>query len=207
MVVAAVGAGGPVEARVIQPLDHGRQQLVIDPPARIPVARLLPVNLIGKPVVLVVAAPQGDAGAVAQSSQDGHRLSLHLGHEIGVVIRIRGTGKHEILPDKDTQFVAEPVENVLLVDAAAPGPQHVHVGRHGQIQELPVSAFIHLAEEGIGRDPVGPFGEDFNPVQHEGEELCPRLVWVRRLVHLNGAHADPLLLRVQKLIPGPQFHN
>ena len=41
--------------------------------------------------------------------------------------RVHPAAEHEVLPDQDAQLVAGVVEGVVLVDAAAPDAEHVHV--------------------------------------------------------------------------------
>ena len=47
--------------------------------------------------------------------------------------------EHELLPDHQAKFVADVVEVVALVDAAAPFAHHVHVGIARGLQDLAIA--------------------------------------------------------------------
>src|SRR5207244_248564 len=89
------------------------------------------------PFHLVIAAPQRNAGMVAQAL---HLLD-HLLPDIllkGRISRDHGAAEHEILPDHDAQFIANVIEVVRLVVASAPVPDHVHVSIARRLQNLPM---------------------------------------------------------------------
>ena len=48
--------------------------------------------------------------------------------------RISRTGKKEVLPDAQSQFIAEVIENVILINTSAPGAQHIHIRICGAVQ-------------------------------------------------------------------------
>ena len=62
------------------------------------------------------------------------RFGARAGQERGIG-RIERAGEHEVLPHEQAEFIAQVVEVLALVDAAAPYPQHVHVrrGRAAQV--------------------------------------------------------------------------
>ena len=72
------------------------------------------------------------------------------------------------LPDEDAELVRGAVELVVLVDAAAPHPQHVHVRLPRRVQQLQVVGLV-VARRDRGRDPVRPLHEDRAPVHAEVE--------------------------------------
>src|SRR5580704_15373234 len=76
---------------------------------------------------LVVAAPHDDAGVIAETGDlvFGFLLDV-LAEPIGAWLPV--VAEHEVLPDHDAQFVADVVELVGLVVAAAPVADHIHVG-------------------------------------------------------------------------------
>src|SRR3977135_1016977 len=71
------------------------------------------------PFNLVIAAPQRNAGMIAQAL---HLLDHLLPHTFlkGGISRDHGSAEHEILPDHDAQFIADVIEVVRLVVAAPP---------------------------------------------------------------------------------------
>ena len=86
---------------------------------------------------LVVAAPDDDAGMIAQAPHlvFGFRRDVQLE---GIGARLPVVAEHEVLPDHDAEFVAELVELVGLVIAAAPVADHVHVGVRGRLENAAV---------------------------------------------------------------------
>jgi hypothetical protein len=86
----------------------------------------LPAPTLPGRLVLVVARPEREARVVAQAPHVVDGLAAHVLEE-GVVARIHAAGEHEVLPDEDAELVREVVEAIVLVDAAAPDAQHVHV--------------------------------------------------------------------------------
>ena len=80
-------------------------------------------------VVLVGAVPHDEAGMFGQAGDVLAGLGLDFGLGFGV-LRIGGAGQHEVLPHHDAVLVAQVVELVGLVDAAAPGAHHIGVGFH-----------------------------------------------------------------------------
>src|SRR5690606_32279448 len=73
-------------------------------------------------------------------------------------------GKHEIVPDEDAELVAQFVEPVGLVLAAAPDAQHVHIGGPGAFQQIPHHGGGGARWDGVRRDPVGTHHGDVTAV-------------------------------------------
>ena len=82
----------------------------------------------------------------------------------------------------------------MLVDAAAPDAQHVHVRVAGVGQQPLVAGGGDRPDERVGRDPVRPAREQAGAVEHEAEEACAGLAGVGRLVERDRAHADAALV-------------
>jgi hypothetical protein len=156
-----------------------------------PVPAVLPVEPVVDPLVFVVAAPERQGGMGAQARHLVARLRLDFGDELGC-LRVGGAGKHEVLPDQKAEPVAEVVEGVVLVDAAAPDPDHVHVRLARLDKQELVAPGVERTHEGVGRDPVRALGEEGNAVQDEAEEAGARLIGIRRLVQFQAADAHLL---------------
>lgn len=67
---------------------------------------------------------------------------------------IEGTGKHALLPDKDTHLVCSVEEGIGRVHAAAPNAQHVHVRRHRFRHQFPQQLRCGPRVEDVRRDIV-----------------------------------------------------
>lgn len=80
-------------------------------------------------------------------------LGLDFGLGFGV-LRIGGAGQHEVLPHHDAVLVAQVVELVGLVDAAAPGAHHIGVGFHKIADAALVVALGDTGDEGVVGNPV-----------------------------------------------------
>jgi len=142
---------------------------------------------VGKPVTVSMRLSPLSLGMAPQAAYLVAGLRLDLGDERGGFLGVDGAGEHEILPDEEAHRVAQVVEDVLFIDAAAPDAQHVHVGVAGRGDEDLVAFIGDGADEGVGGDPVGAAGEDRYAVQCEPEKARPRLVGIRRLVQLQRA--------------------
>ncbi|MET3144812.1 UNVERIFIED_ORG: hypothetical protein ABIB63_000610 [Xanthomonas axonopodis] len=149
-----------------------------------PVAPVFPAGLH-----LVVAAPQHDAGVVAQPLDLFDRLLPGVLAELHVVRRYRAA-EHEVLPDHDAQFVGDLVKIVVLVMPAAPHAQHVHVGIARILQGAAHALVRDTCREGIQRNQVGPLGEDRDAVDHDLHALAELVFFAAQL---HRAQADDAL--------------
>ena len=91
----------------------------------------------------------------------------------GVGARLPIVAEHEILPDHDAQLVADVVELLGFVIAAAPVPDHVHVGVFSRLQHLAVLRGGDAGGETVERDHVGALAENGDAVDHEFERASP----------------------------------
>ena len=135
---------------------------------------------------LVVAAPDGDAGVRGEALH----LIAHLGVDLAQEVRRRRVlraGEHHVLPDEQAAFVAGIVEGVELVEAAAPHPDHVHVGGNRLVEQALDPLLRDARGERIGGDPVCPLGEDRYAVDLEGHRGAGR---VRLVDEPQPAQAD-----------------
>ncbi len=137
------GRGRPVKQARVVGVDHCGKHLVEHVFVSLPdvFALLFRVLLFPAPafelveigpghIDLVVAAPKRNTGVVAQAFDVVDGLGLHILKELGIA-RVHGAGEHEILPDQDAALVAQLIKIILFVEAAAPYPEHVHVGVGG----------------------------------------------------------------------------
>ena len=137
-------------------LDRAVEAVVVDEIAVAVLARLLEPGQ--RADQFVVAAPDGDRRVRAEPSYLMIDLGAHLGEEIRRR-RIEVAGEHEVLPDQQAELVAEIVEEILFVEAAAPHADHVHVGvGRGAASSLRVSS-------GVARDGSASAGIQLAPRQ------------------------------------------
>src|SRR5829696_7477452 len=184
VVVSPEGAAWPVGGLSVELGDDARQQLVVVERAGDGGILAVPEGAVVYPLVLVVAAPQGQAGVAPQAPDLVAGLGLDLRDEGAGFFGVDGAGEHEVLPDEEAHGVAQVVEDVVFVDASAPDPEHVHVGVASRGKEVLIAFAFDGADEGVGGDPVRAAGEDRRAVKHEPEEARPRLVRIGRLVEL-----------------------
>lgn len=136
----------------------------------------------------VVAAPEHDRGMRGEPAHLVIDLDRYIVEEIlgrGVEV----AGEHEILPDHEAQPVAKIVEMILLVEAAAPDADHVHIGGFGRLQQILGLLRRRQRKQRVGRDPVGAAAEDLAAVDLEGEAAAG---CIRRGDQLDGAKTDLL---------------
>ena len=102
-------------------------------------------------------------------------------------------GEHHVLPDQQAHLVAELVEGVELVEAAAPHADHVHVGGDRFAEQAGDALARDARGQGIGGDPVGALAEDGDAVDLEGHRGAGR---VRLIDEPQPAQADAPLRAV-----------
>ncbi len=61
----------------------------------------------------------------------------------------------------------------VLIVAAAPDAEHVHIGGVGVLEGAADGRFGHAGGDAVEWDEVGAFGEDRNAVDHEGHAFAP----------------------------------
>ncbi len=158
---------------------------------RLQVAAVAPVLPGG--FFLVVATPQHDAGVMAQPAHVVARLGHHACPEGRIVARLHAAAEHEVLPDQQAQLISDVKERIVLVVAAAPVAQHVHVGVARGGQHLTQACGIDACGEGIERNDVGALGEDLHAVDDEGKALPALAVFLA--AQFDRAQANALLAR------------
>ena len=185
VILRVAGGGRPEDPCPVRREDRVPDRL-IDPVVADHLAHVL--VLAGDELgAFVVAAPESDAGVVAQALHLMDHLLPDECKEV-VAVRVDGAGEHHILPDENTLLVAEVVEILVFVKAASPDAQTVHVGfdRIGEQGVIPGAGVGFGA--GIHRDPVSTLGEDIDAVVAEFQADA---VFVLLADGLHVAQADP----------------
>ena len=163
------------------------------------------VHLVGTlgdepaPLDLVVAAPEGQAGMVAQTAHLLRDLRLHIPGKLLDLDRVGRAGEHEILPHAEAQLVAEVIEDVRLVNSAAPYANHVHVGIGRRLEQRPRQGRRHPRRQRVGRHPVGALREERHAIDLEAERLAPA---VGLADQFQRAQSDPAVLTVDHVARG-----
>ena len=121
-------------------------------------------------ITFVISAPEGDTGMVSESLYIVNSFLTDIFQKFPFS-RIKTACKHEILPDKDAVAVAEFIEQVILINAAAPDAKHVHVDIGGVKDCLFVLFRCDAWQEVVLRNVVGTFGKDGDTVQFHIESL------------------------------------
>ena len=112
---------------------------------------------------------------MAQAADIVHKLGFDVLFKVlGEVIH--GAGEHEVLPHQQTQLVADIIEEVIGVVAAAPYTDAVHVGGFGVLQQPPGALRIHPGQQVVLGDVVGAHGEDIHAVDAVAEALTPLIL-------------------------------
>ena len=121
---------------------------------------------------LVVAAPKGERRPVAQSPPLKLRLGARAGDKFPIR-RIKGAGKHEVLPNQQSKFVAQIVKILALIDATTPHADHVHVGLRRADEITFVISPSQPGHKAMCRNPVRSFRKNRPAVDHELKRLAP----------------------------------
>ena len=161
--IVRIGSGprtaGFVRSMRVQPRDDfGQQAFVNDSSRKLfgVLGRLIVVveaATEGDLVILVVAGPNRKAGMVAQSNHILFGLEFDA-LEDGLMGRVDAATEHEILPDEQSQFVTGLVENIVLVDAAAPNTNHGHVAGSSHLKAFAVTFRRDARQKIIVGNPV-----------------------------------------------------
>src|SRR5690348_4550780 len=89
------------------------------------------------------------------------------------VPRIHTASEHEILPDEYAHLIAQIIEVIALIDAAAPHPDHVHIGVADRFDQPPIPVSANTRGKTIGRYPVAAFCKYGYSVDVKLEALAP----------------------------------
>ena len=200
---AGGGAGRPVEGVRVQLAQHlGDEVLVHADVVGLLLDGAHPFALVHEHLHLVVAAPQAQAGVVAQALY----VVNHLRPDVaGKVLRqiVHGAGEHKVLPHHQAQLVADVIKLVAGIIAAAPHPHAVEVGGHALLQQLAGTLGRHAGEDVVFGDVVGAHGEDFHAVHLMGEAFAVLVLFPG---DGHGAQADAPLPGIQLLALGVGGH-
>jgi hypothetical protein len=91
-----------------------------------------------------------------------------------------GATEHEVLPDENAELIADVVKVVGFVIAAAPMADHVHVRVFGGLQGLAMLGGGYAGRKTVEGDDVGPFAEDRDAVDDEGETFPPLVIYAAK---------------------------
>ena len=114
--------------------------------------------------LFVAAAPINQRRMVAESADLIFALFQRIVQPCGVVVGNVRTGEHKVLPDHQPRLVAQIVEYILFVNAAAPDAQHVHIPVFRQIDQFAVLILFDRPRKTTDRHPVRALDEDLFPV-------------------------------------------
>ena len=112
------------------------------------------------PFYLVVAAPHDQAGVVGHISHRPGRLLPYFVQEVGIVSRVLGARKQEIMPDHDAGFVACVAEILCGERAATPDAKRVETGFRCTGYKTPVTFLCDGAIQQVSRGPVASLADD-----------------------------------------------
>ena len=177
-----------VVASRILGLEHARQDKVKERVIGIGHA-LVVAPVIATDLHLVVAAPDHQARVMRQTPHLVRRLAGDIGQELLVDGRVFGAGKHELLPDKDAFGIADIVELVALINAAAPDTQEIAVRLQGAVHQRGMTIAVRAAQDQIHGHIVAPLAEDRLVIDLD-DEILP-LLRMRILVDPHMAEPEP----------------
>ena len=140
---------------------------------QMPKASFIPLPINPTLFHLVVSAPQGQAGTMAQATCVLDYFFVHILQEIGLPKWIHAAGEDVFLPDKDAILVAEVIKVLGFVKASAPDPEHVLMHKHCISQDFLKFLPGDAGGEGIRWDPVRAFGEDAHAIDRKFEAFAP----------------------------------
>ena len=112
----------------------------------------------------VPAAPQHHTGVVAQALDRAGDLA-RAGGERRIVrfFRLR-LAQHHVLPHADPILVAQIVKRLVLIDAAAPDTQTIHIGNGRSLNKARILHAREARDIEVGRHPARALQEHRLPV-------------------------------------------
>jgi hypothetical protein len=91
----------------------------------------------------------------------------------GIGARLPVVAEHEVLPDHDAQLIADCVELVRLVIAAAPVADYIHIGVARRLQNAAIVGGGYATGKAVEGNHVRALGEDGNAVDHQFKAAAP----------------------------------
>ena len=77
--------------------------------------------------------------------------------KIILISREHAAGKHHVLPNQDTIFIAKIIEYILLINTPTPDTKHVHIGICSRLNDMFVGFVCYTSREVVKRDVIGTF--------------------------------------------------
>ena len=105
-------------------------------------------------------------------------------------------GEHEVLPDYQTQLIAEVIKFIVRIVPSAPYTDTVEIGQFGVLQEPAALLGADPSKKVLLGNVVSSHGKVLYSVYHMSEGFSP-LVFFHR--HSHGAQADPAAPAVNDL--------
>ena len=72
---------------------------------------------------------------------------------------ISSTGKHKILPNKNTIFICQIIETIILISSSPPYTYHIHIGLFHVPEQGLITLSGYTGKQCIIRDIIGSFGK------------------------------------------------
>ena len=116
---------------------------------------------------------------------------------------IHAAGKHEILPDDQSQLIADIPEGIRRIMTAAPDADAVEMSIFRLKQQIAGPLRRHPGQDIVLRNIIRSHGENANPVHLMTEAFSPLVLFPD---HSHRPQSDPLLPDVQNLSIPAQFH-
>ena len=163
-----------------------------------------PAPLVHKHFHLIVSAPQAEAGVMAEPCNIIDKFLPDIRLEFFRQL-IDGAGKHEILPDNQAQFVAQIIEPVVRIEAAAPYTDRIKVCKAAVLKEPLCPFSAPPSEEVVLRYIICSHGKETDSVYLMGKALAPRILFP---FYSQRAQADSFLPDIAFFFSDPHgyFH-
>ena len=106
-------------------------------------------------------------------TQAFHIIFHFLGYTIQIMLvsRKHSTGKHHVLPNKNTVFVAHFIKYIHLINTSAPNTQHIHIHISRGFDDIFIPAIRHPVRKIIQRNIISSFHKDIFSIQSHKHRL------------------------------------
>ncbi|CDB97020.1 unknown [Bacteroides sp. CAG:443] len=138
----------------------------------------------------IVATPHCQRSMIAQTLDVVNHFLRYL-FQKSRVMRIRGTGKHKVLPHQYPPLVCLLIQGIVFIHSSAPDTYHIHVCSLYILQQADIPFTGDTWQQGIRRYQIGSLGEHRNAVHLKIEAHAQTILLVYDTYR---AKSDPMLL-------------
>ena len=118
------------------------------------ILRALPRHIHPDPLHFIIAAPERQAGTMAQTAHIFSHLDTDIFQKSRIIQRVNTAREDELLPDQNSITITQIIETFFFVEAASPNTQHILVCLRSRSDQPFEIGIRNPRGKGICRNPV-----------------------------------------------------